>query len=944
MKASKSVCVRTSVCFRRTVGLLLTASLLLILLPGLGTFPAHGDAASGSADALWLPMSEGSRLIQQEDAVRLTAQAAAAGDLFDFVYRNPVDPAEMDVAYRVVSDTTRGNGAHSRLNFYILPSADAALSDGVKIQLIQSALEDEHQFIVTGPDGGWDAPASFDESWNVNMRLYAEGANWLLNVGGARYQFSGENAAKLDAMKGTGACLRVTAHFGENGESALGCDVDVYAVDGVSMGKPRTADTLFASTKLAGNPEQAYLLTTAGLTLTGRFNPGTNAAFRYGLGDAWHTAPGGLSGFGMTMDISGVTDPSLKYLEVSFTNILNNSDRLDAWDSLGDAAGQPDILALTYRVPLTQNKCNMIVKTANGRTGVFDIRESVNRLDQPPYYEFDGYIPRADGVLTLRLLKVRGEWKLCVNGSSVGFPSDYGALADALNAGTCEVSVKLGSDQAADFYSSNGFAVPTDTLLITGIDGARPYGDALPVEPETDAPDPHTPDEPETDAPVWPERTDPVTDEITGELEFCPDDWVNIAPSDPSETRYGIDEDGLRVFGRNDRLGFSAGLSFLKPLELSPDADLVFTVTLPEEVYTANAVCHGGYCFFIGDATHRNFSEMKSIYLRMNWLSDDVTVPSASTPFRLEVILWDNTQAQLVMATDTVTIQPKTAAGQEREVTFTLRFEPDGCHVYANGQKATSSATAGVLADYVLNKMKAHYLACTFDYALEGQAKGAWTDGVTADIGATLTAVNGQKIINRVPDSVSEMTLYEATDVTETSCVLHWSKPTAAADAFFGGQVRPDGYCVFRRIGVMEDGMMTAKDDASFYVEGEDTLTFTDTGLVPDTAYFYTVYAVLRNENGADTELCASNLNKRVVTAAPETAPADTSADTDAVTGAETEPVTTATESTVPGTEPGTKPGTKPASGGCRSTVLSASLLPVLAAVGAALRKRKEQI
>ena len=58
---------------------------------------------------------------QIDDGVRISAKSATTGNVFDYTYDTPLSVTDLNVSYRLTTDTTRENGSHSRMNIYILP-------------------------------------------------------------------------------------------------------------------------------------------------------------------------------------------------------------------------------------------------------------------------------------------------------------------------------------------------------------------------------------------------------------------------------------------------------------------------------------------------------------------------------------------------------------------------------------------------------------------------------------------------------------------------------------------------------------------------------------------------------------------------------------------------------------------------------------------------------
>ena len=220
----------------------LTVLTALALLAGTLALPtaivnAADPAYNFDTNYGFVAMNGSSKITLNETDVWLTAKAAAKGDIFDYIYKTPIDPNDFELDYTVVNDTTRDNGTHSRFNVYILPAANSAPSDGVKIQLIQFALGADndnikHTVIVgSGPDGGWSNYAHFNDDYSVNLKLYQKNGQYRLAFNGTEYTFSGANAELLKSFAANGkAYLRLSAHYQENGEAAYGGDYAIRSI------------------------------------------------------------------------------------------------------------------------------------------------------------------------------------------------------------------------------------------------------------------------------------------------------------------------------------------------------------------------------------------------------------------------------------------------------------------------------------------------------------------------------------------------------------------------------------------------------------------------------------------------------------------------------------------------------------------------------------------
>ena len=375
-------------------------------------------------------------------------------------------------------------------------------------------------------------------------------------------------------------------------------------------------------------------------------------------------------------------------------------------------------------------------------------------------------------------------------------------------------------------------------------------------------------------------------DDIKGKLEFTRFDYNSLTP-EGTTLNYSVTEEGLSLFGRNDENGFSAGVSYQQPLTLDHDSELSFTLVMPDEVYTYNSNKVAEYSAFVCETPNVNFSGTRSLYLRFSFRADDYKV-SSSTPAVLEVIMWDDQDANLVVASNTVTVAPKPDAGNE--FTFRIVFDSNAnCYkLYVNGQRASTSATELSMTEYFDKIMAAKFLSTTVSLATADRTSGGFAEGDEDMIGFTLRSINGLKLVNESPDAVEAIELY-VDDVTDDTVLLSWVEAELPETDFDAPLGPPDGYLVKRSKGVLgDDGIMNTEDDGAFYVEGLGTTSYEDKSVTPDTRYFYTVSAV-KNDGGNYLELLSS-YSVRAVTSNGEVtdqteppaatdAPADATAD-----------------------------------------------------------------
>ncbi|MBO7407033.1 MAG: fibronectin type III domain-containing protein [Clostridia bacterium] len=347
-------------------------------------------------------------------------------------------------------------------------------------------------------------------------------------------------------------------------------------------------------------------------------------------------------------------------------------------------------------------------------------------------------------------------------------------------------------------------------------------------------------------------------DDIKGKLEFTRFDYNSLTP-EGTTLDYSVTEQGLALFGRNDANGFASGVSYQQPLTVDHDTELTFTLRLPDEVYSYNSNKCAEYSVFVCEAANVNFSETRSLYLRLSFRDNGKTVSSAS-PALLEVIMWDNADERLVVADNTAVIQPKTEAGAEHEFTFRIVFDAAaGCYkLYVNGQRASTGVTELSMTNYFDNIMAAKFLSCTTSYTIADRTAGGWDSDDDPLMGFTLKSINGLQLVNEHADVMETLEL-AADPVAKDTVRLSWSEAEFVETDFDASLGLPDGYLIKRLKGTVDaDGMVETQDDGEFYVDGLETTDCEDKGLTPDTRYFYTVFAVKNNGDGNYTELLCS--------------------------------------------------------------------------------------
>lgn len=440
----------------------------------------------------------------------------------------------------------------------------------------------------------------------------------------------------------------------------------------------------------------------------------------------------------------------------------------------------------------------------------------------------DGNIPVSaydNGDFTMQLLKVNANWCVLVNGRIVGSASDnfQTHLNNTLN------SLNEANETVSPWLSYADVSGKTEEysadITIKG------YGTR-----------------------VWGKEDDPeegvIGDEITGKLEFSKKQWSSICPAETT-TDVKISDEGFVLKGRNTVTGFDIGMNYKEML--SDSEEISATIKMPEKVLASSGSTHAFYGMYIGDATLKNFTEMKTVYLRFSY-----TTESAADGAKLEVIVWDHQSEELQIAYCSQDIPAKQEIGKETEITvrFVFNEKERAYRVYANGVRVTTPSVEAVLTE-LLNAMQAKYFYCNASYETDGIGS-AWSESAEGMQEMTLVSLCGKKIVNESPETVTGITL-DAESLSSSSVNLTWTAAEYPLGDMDSNNFRPVGYVIERIKGD------AAEAEKTIAVEGGvETLAFTDTGLDADTYYYYTVYAIDKDGN----RLMVSNSNKRVKTQA----------------------------------------------------------------------------
>ncbi len=576
-----------------------------------------------------------------------------------------------------------------------------------------------------------------------------------------------------------------------------------------------------------------------------------------------------------------------------------------------------------------------------------------------------------DGDVHMQLLKVGENWMLLINGRKMG--SHDGNFQTALNDTMNSMEAAIGSEAIFPWVSA--WADPSVSAnvktTLTGWGTQRLGTQSVEPEPpvETEPPvvetDPPAETEPpavetvppavETDPPA---ETEPpmveIGDEITDALEFGKEEWLNITPS-PNVIDVKVDnEQGFVLKGRSVQYGWNIGMTYQK--DIGNLKDFAITVKTSDAVISSAGSTHGWYGMFVGDKSNCNFSEMRSIFIRWQYNTEDPTAGATA-----QVIVWDNTSGGWKAQINASPIPTKSAEGKETEVTIRFLYDADvGVYrVYANGARISNAEVEAAMTAVIPN-MTSKYVSMNGSYETDGVGS-AWSADATHMQEMTLVSLGGKQIVNKVPEVGDGAFTVAGVADSASQITLTWTKAEYPNGDMDASNFVPVGYTIERIKGNDESPEKVIR------VEGNmDTLTYVDTDLNPETYYFYTIYAVDAEGN----TLMVSNRNERIKTQAiPATEPVESDpVDTDPVESVpvesnpaestpvesepiesdpiETTPVTSADSDdvTAPDTTPATETEGKDDDKGCSSVVgVSFAGMALVILMSATFVSRKER-
>lgn len=753
--------------------------------------------------AKWQMVGTDATLSRTENGVEMNV---AEGKTFAYSYSEPVELENLNLEYKILSDPLWANTEKvSSVSLYLSVNLD---------QGYRTAAETVRIEIENNPIGG-------ETGRGANIKIFK--GNSKTPVANDSTLFFSEDRRMLIGLSNSasdGWQFAFNGVFPEKGADIL--DFSAFEKEGkffgylsvegstdVSIGVKYLNDTFFGVAKeLAavtmsrkGNVNQADMsmdLADDAISMKGIMKRDDHTTLPMAIKYALNQEFSGLDGYSVTIDTSRVVKANGvdKNLEFSLLNkIVENSDRLDAWDLFpNDYLGVTDLSILTLRINLNQGDVSFITLGSKDETGWFskiDYEDAVQVTDQ---YRISFY-------------KVNGHWNIFVNGRKLETPSELPDKGDGDGFDRLMEEIGEGSFRASFSLSTEAnpyVATEEDELRVISI-GNWQMGKMPDYEEGNYA------------------------DEIVGKTEFNEKLWTNFAP-ESATTRYYVDSDGLAVWGINRETGFSVGMRSSAKIDSLDDYSI--TLKMPEKVFATQDGKIGGYNIYIGPKPDANFTEMNCFFIRLTYNTTDPLNGGNVT-----LSIFDNKLSTVPDCQST--FDAKTTAGHEREVTIRIRKIDEGLsRVYVNGKTITSRSIESQLASLVAEFGENIYFHTTIGYEKSegGQNVGAWEDGQDEMIGFTIVSLGGKKIVNEIP----QLLYLDAPSATSSAhtVTLNWTKPSYPADNMDAMSFQPGGYVIRRYKGE------SLSPEEVFKIADPDTLTFTDTGLDKDTDYYYEISVV----------------------------------------------------------------------------------------------------
>ena len=356
--------------------------------------------------------------------------------------------------------------------------------------------------------------------------------------------------------------------------------------------------------------------------------------------------------------------------------------------------------------------------------------------------------------------------------------------------------------------------------------------------------------------------SEPVSDnalvgaEVTGEIEFTGTEWgANQMGTNPAE--FYITDDGFVVentlkagVSLSDASGVAGGWAGMGTAvaEVNTLDEYSFRINIPKAYYQ-DETTYCTYDFWFADGSGNWTTASHIIFMRVNFNGADTTKGGTML---IQTLTSQGNGAFVgeldVQGWSFPALKDESGnATSELVVSIRKNSEDGNYYMYVNGYKlelagrtCNSGELAGQAADLALKTQLGRMENGVFfncSNGLNGTPSEDYLDTFT------IQALNGEKIVNKVPDmtSVDRPAKPSDSDVTINSIKLSWNAPVYVGVDSYNFDF--DGYIIEVQKGNDSTVIMTVKSPL-------DTRNYTFENLEADTRYHFTIYAV----QGYDTE------------------------------------------------------------------------------------------
>lgn len=288
-----------------------------------------------------------------------------------------------------------------------------------------------------------------------------------------------------------------------------------------------------------------------------------------------------------------------------------------------------------------------------------------------------------------------------------------------------------------------------------------------------------------------------------------------------------VDEDGVRVEGKNPIAVMSTNLAYLGKLDV---ADVYSTIKV-NKAYPTIGMDYNAYFFTFGVDPNKKFDATKSIAVRFEFPANFTALPTGDEIVNLTAIVTLNSEGRNTNPWEVDEYAVSFPMNASHEVTVALK---DG-RLSINGVDASGENVSGALdsiANFIKEAKDGVYLNW---FSQVGDPTGQNKDRYGSETSFTVTNICGRKIVNEVPEAQKITVKPVLSDITANSMKITWTKAElTGADAKF----QATSYLINRYKGA------GSTPEKIITIDDPDTLSFVDTGLEAETRYVYEVVAI----------------------------------------------------------------------------------------------------